>query len=112
MSTGTTIRISEEMTTISRAESEVMRRSMGSQVEYWARIGRAVERSGQFSYEKIKDALLGRLEVDALNEWEKPVFDEEHDIAMRSATPREQRAHAERLKALHEAGIDTDALGD
>ena len=112
MGTGTTIRISAEMTTISRAESAPMHRSIDSQIEYWARIGRAVERSGHFDYNKIKEALLGRLEIDALNEWEKPVFDEEHDAAMRTPAAAEAQAQSRRLRAMRNAGIATADLGD
>ncbi|WP_353218962.1 hypothetical protein [Salinisphaera sp. S4-8] len=112
MRTGTTIRISDEMTTISRAESAVMHRSLSSQIEYWARLGRAVERSEHFDYNKIKEALLGRLEIDALNEWGKPVFDEEHDPAMRTPAADEAQAHSQRLHAMKNAGIDTAELGD
>lgn len=112
MSNGTSIRISSEMTDLTRAESELMRRSMGNQVEYWARIGRAVERSGRFSYDKIKAALMGRLAIDELNEWEKPVFDEEHENALRAPGNREERRHADRLRSAAKAGFESDTLGD
>jgi hypothetical protein len=89
-----------------------MHRSMGGQVEYWARIGRAIEQSGNFSYRNICEALHGDLAVDDLNAWEKPLFDKEHDAAMQTVTAQETRAHEARMRRFDEAGIDVESLGD
>lgn len=110
--TATSIRVSEELSNASKAESKLMHRSQAGQIEYWARIGRAIEHSGQFDYQHIARALKAEIPVDALSAYEKPVFDAMHDEAMREATTKEVRAHEQRLEAFREAGVDLDALGD
>lgn len=109
---GTSIRVSENLATRSRNESRLMHRSQAGQIEYWARIGRAIEHSGQFDYNRIARALQGELAVDELSLYEKPVFDALHDDAMRESSPAEHQAHARRMSAFHNAGVATDALGD
>lgn len=108
----TSIRVSEDLSKASRAEARVMHRSQAGQIEYWARIGRAIEQSGQFAYQHIARALKAGIPVDELSAYEKPVFDAMHDEAIRHATAEEQTAHEHRLEQLRKAGVDTDALGD
>jgi hypothetical protein len=105
----TSIRISGELAASSKAESTLMHRSLASQVEHWACIGRAIEHSGQFDYNHIARALKAEIPVDDLSAYEKPVFDELHDEAMQVSSDQEKRAHQRRLQAVD---IDTDALGD
>lgn len=108
----TSIRVSEALALASKTESRLMHRSQAGQIEYWARIGRAVEHSGQFDYAQITRALQAEIPVDALSAYEKSVYDELHDEAMRDATVSEQDAHRRRLQAMQAEGIDTRALGD
>ena len=109
---GTSIRVSEELAYISKAESQLMQRSQAGQIEYWARIGRAIEHSGQFDYQHIAGALKGEVAVDQLTSYEKPVYDELHDEAMRDGSPAETRWHKQRIQAMRKAGVDIDSLGD
>ncbi|MGB7758070.1 MAG: hypothetical protein WBL23_18615 [Salinisphaera sp.] len=108
----TSIRVSDDLSKASRAEARLMHRSQAGQIEYWARIGRAIEHSGQFDYQHIARALKAEIPVDELSAYEKPVFDAMHDEAMRHASSQEQNAHERRLEQLRQAGIDTEALGD
>lgn len=109
---GTSIRVSEELANISKAESRLMQRSQAGQIEYWARIGRAIEHSGQFDYQHIAQALKGEIAVDDLTAYEKPVYDDMHDQAMRGNTPAEAAAHKQRIDAMRDAGVDLGTLGD
>jgi len=109
---GTSIRISEELAHTSKAESQLMQRSQAGQIEYWARIGRAIEHSGQFDYQHIAGALKGEVAVDQLTSYEKPVYDELHDEAMRHSSATEIREHRQRIQSMRRAGVDTDSLGD
>lgn len=109
---GTSIRVSEELANTSKAESQIMQRSQAGQIEYWARIGRAIEHSGQFDYQHIARALKGEIAVDDLTAYEKPVYDELHDDAMHTTSPAEVLAHEQRLQAMREAGVDITTLGD
>ena len=109
---GTSIRLSAELATASKAESRLMHRSQASQLEHWARIGRAIEHSEHFNYNRIARALRGELSVDELTMYEKPVFDAMHDEAMHESTAAEAWEHKQRMAAFQKAGVDMAALGD
>ncbi|MDB5423774.1 MAG: hypothetical protein JWQ29_1190 [Phenylobacterium sp.] len=53
-----------------RKEAEVVHRSVGAQVEYWARLGRAVENAPGVGIEKVRQALEGRFTLDGLSQAE------------------------------------------
>ncbi|ERJ19429.1 hypothetical protein SSPSH_001497 [Salinisphaera shabanensis E1L3A] len=108
----TSIRVSEELSNASKAESRLMHRSQAGQIEYWARIGRAIEQSGQFDYQHIARALKAEIPVDDLSAYEKPVFDAMHDEAMRDANTDEVRTHERRMNVFRDNGVDVDTLGD
>ena len=59
-----------------RAVSMVHRRSLADQITHWARIGRAIERSGRFDHTKLSRALAGDLETGTLTAEEKAVWSE------------------------------------
>jgi hypothetical protein len=65
------VKLSDELVEAARAESAVWSRSMTEQVEHWARIGRAIERSGAFSQERVRSALRGETAYDALTSEER-----------------------------------------
>jgi len=44
---GMPVKLSDDLVTLARAEAEAANRSIASQVEHWARVGRAVERALQ-----------------------------------------------------------------
>jgi len=50
-----------------------MGRSIAGQVEHWARLGRAVERSSTFGYERIRSVLSARQSFDDLTADEQAV---------------------------------------
>ena len=49
-----------------RREVDVSHRSVGGQVEYWAKLGRAIENSPGFSHEQVKGAIEGRVRIEAI----------------------------------------------
>lgn len=49
-----------------RREAEVSHRSVSAQVEYWAKLGRAIENTPGFSLERVRQAMDGQLRVEAL----------------------------------------------
>lgn len=105
------IRLPEDMLDQARTEGALMSRSAPGQIEFWARIGRAIEHSPGFDYNKIKNVLLGRTPIDALSDWEKAVYDSEHESMMRTPTAQEQRAHGDIAARAAAAGIDPADLG-
>jgi len=70
------VRIDDDLIEQARIEIEVTNRSIGAQIEFWARIGRAIERSTGFDYDRVKTALKAELPLDELTEQEHVVFDE------------------------------------
>jgi hypothetical protein len=73
MSNSSAVKISPELAESARQESTISARSMTQQIEYWARIGRAVERSPSVSMSRVQAALKARLDYDALNADERAV---------------------------------------
>lgn len=55
----TVIRISSDLAREAKIRSNVERRSLTAQVEYWAVIGKAVEENPDLPYSFIKEVLLG-----------------------------------------------------
>lgn len=60
---GTAIKISKEIVDEAKISAKVSRRSMASQVEYWAFIGKIAEDNPDLSFLVIKDILLGRQQL-------------------------------------------------
>jgi hypothetical protein len=63
-----TVKMDRTFVRQAQREAAVLRRSVGAQLEYWARLGRAIENSPAFSREKVRKALEGTLTVDDLGE--------------------------------------------
>ena len=68
----TVIRISDELALEARTRSAVEKRSMTSQVEYWAKIGRIAEDNPDLPFFFIRKILLAKEEVK--NKKEEYVF--------------------------------------
>jgi len=49
-----------------RREADVLHRSVGAQVEYWAKLGRAIENTPGFSLERVRETMEGRLRIEAI----------------------------------------------
>ncbi len=68
------IKLGDDIMTIVRRESELQSRSIAGQIAHWIRIGRAIEKSGNFDHARISAALAGELETAQLSEEEKDVW--------------------------------------
>ena len=60
------VKLTAEFVDEVRKELDVSHRSLASQVEYWAKLGLAIESSDGFSLERVREALEGRLKIEAL----------------------------------------------
>jgi hypothetical protein len=60
------IKLSSRFVGEARREAEVLHRSVGAQVEYWARLGRAIESTPGIDVSLIRQALNGQLRLDGL----------------------------------------------
>lgn len=91
-----------------RQEASVVHRSVGAQVEYWARLGRAVENAPGFGIDRVRQALDGRLKLDDLSvEEQDVVFDKLGDQFDNPSA--EMKAHYAELGHRHGAvGADVE----
>lgn len=73
---GKGIRVSDMLVDLARTEGGAMQRSIGAQVEHWARIGRAIEHSPDFDYADVMAALAAEKPVDDLSAKERAFYQE------------------------------------
>ena len=89
-----------------RAVSMVQRRSLAGQIMHWARIGRAIERSGRFDHTKVSRALAGDLETGTLTAEENAVWSEAFLEKMSNPGPEEGSFFADLRKSGTAVGLD------
>ena len=68
------IKLADDIVNFARRESELQSRSVSGQVTHWVRIGRAIEKSGNFDYARIMAALSGEIGTAELTGEEKDVW--------------------------------------
>lgn len=59
------VELSENFITEATIISKVLKRSVGNQIEYWAKIGRLAEENPDLTYEFIKNILIAQEEAEA-----------------------------------------------
>jgi len=64
----TVIRISSDLAQEAKTRSSVEKRSMTSQVEYWARIGKVAEDNPELPFSFIKEILIAQEEAKCVRE--------------------------------------------
>lgn len=79
-----------------RREAEARGRSLAEQIEHWAWIGRAIERSDLYDEEKVGLALAGQLDTTALTAVESAVWMARFTEIMSRPGPGEVAFHAAR----------------
>lgn len=104
------IKIADEEMALVRREAELSSRSLAGQVAHWLRIGRSIERSPDFSYAQVREALAGRLSPDALTGEEQVVYVDR--LMSEAGKPTdEQRQHFERRRQAGQ-GVGQDSAGN
>lgn len=89
-----------------RTEAEVQSRSLAGQITHWARLGRAIERSGRLDHAKISLVLAGDLETTRLTAEEKAVWSERFLVKMSERGPQEDAFFVHLRKSGHAPGLD------
>lgn len=69
-----TVKLNSRLVDEARREAELFHRSLGSQIEHWAQIGRAFENSEGATATRVRAALEGRLKMDDLSTTEQDAF--------------------------------------
>jgi hypothetical protein len=90
-----------------RAVAEIQSRSLAGQITHWARIGRAIERSGSFDHVKLSRVLAGELETTVLTPAEKAVWSERFLAKMAEPGPGEEEFFAELRNSGKAVGLDS-----
>ncbi|MFZ3485512.1 ParD-like family protein [Sphingomonas sp. 3-13AW] len=103
------IKLGDDIMKIVRRESELQSRSIAGQIAHWVRIGRAIEKSGNFDHARITATLAGDIETTDLSEEEKDVWLDSFVEKMAQPGPDENAFFARRRKlgqgvGLNEAG--------
>ena len=68
------IKLSRDLVEEARREAEVLHRSVGAQVEHWARLGRIFENTPGMGIDRVREALEGRLKIEDLSPTERSSF--------------------------------------
>lgn len=68
------IKLSSDFVEEARREAEILHRSVGAQVEHWAKLGRAFENTPGFDIRKVRSVLEGRLKIEDLTAAEQDGF--------------------------------------
>lgn len=89
-----TVKLDSSFVEKARQEADLFHRSVGGQIEYWARLGRAVEGSAFFSHDRIRAALAGEMTVEHLTAPERAAFFDRLGDALAAPTPRERNFYA------------------
>lgn len=103
------IKLGDDIMKIVRRESELQSRSIAGQIAHWVRIGRAIEKSGNFDHTRITAALAGDIETTGLTDEEKDVWLDSFVEKMAQPGPDENAFFARRRElglgvGLNEAG--------
>jgi len=100
MTTTSSIRLSDTIVAQARRDAETFNRTISGQIEYWVRLGQAVESVPGFDVDRVRAALNGQLDVRLLSHNELMAFEESLGNAL--ATPSAKSIQD--MKALRDAG--------
>lgn len=76
MTTTTSIRLSDTLVSDARRDAETFNRTISGQIEYWVRLGRAVESLPGFDLRRVRAALDGQFDAGMLSLDEKQIFED------------------------------------
>ena len=102
------IKLPDDIMKIVRREAELQGRSVSGQVAHWVRIGRAIEKSGNFDYTRITAALSGKIGTAELTCEEKDVWLDSFVQKMGKPGSDEEARFARRLQRDLGVVLDSD----
>ena len=92
-----------------RREAGTLNRSVGGQIEHWARLGRAFEQAPGVTLDRVKASLEGRFSVDDLSAQEQDTFFEGLGAHFDHPSPTAEAFYRERRRKG--GGVGRDAKG-
>ena len=102
------VKIDAALVDDARGAAALHSRSLAGQIAHWARIGRAVERSGSFDHARLSRVLAGEVETTALTPEEKAVWSERFLAQMEEAGPAEEAEFAALRASGAAVGLDAE----
>lgn len=99
------VKLSDDVMTHVRKESGLQSRSVAGQVTHWINIGRAIEKSSTFDYQRINDALQAALSPDDLTADEQEIWFTQFAAEMANPTREEVAFYAHRRKLGRGVGM-------
>jgi hypothetical protein len=104
-----TVKLSDEIVEFARTEGQVMYRSTGAQIEYWARIGREIEASGALGPAGVRKLFEGKGSVQDLSAQDMPNYLGLLDAKLRAIDGSDTRILDELRAGGHPiAGLDEE----
>lgn len=100
------IKISDELMDEVRREAKLQDRTLAAQVEHWVHIGMAIERSGNFSYDRINAVLSAEARSSTPNDAEYTAWSDRFIELMSKPGPNEEAFFAERRRLGLGVGLD------
>ena len=95
MATGhRTVKIDRSLVEEADRERGRVNRSLGGQIEHWARLGRALENAPRMSQDKIRRALASEITIDEFNDAETRAYFSRLAAAMQTPTEAEKAFYA------------------
>ena len=102
------IKLPDDLMKIVRREAELQGRTVSGQVAHWVRIGRAIEKSGNFDSTRITSALSGKIGTAELTCEEKDVWLDSFVEKMGQPGSDEEAWFARRRQLGLGVGLDTN----
>ena len=100
------VKLGDDVMKFVRRESELQSRSVAGQITHWLRIGRAIEKSGNFDHARIAAALAGKIDTTELTDDEKDVWIDSFVETMQKPGPDEEAFFARRRQLGFGVGLD------
>ena len=100
------VKLGDDVMKFVRRESELQSRSVAGQITHWLRIGRAIEKSGNFDHARIAAALAGKIDTTELTDDEKDVWIDSFVETMQKPGPDEEAFFARRRQLGLGVGLD------
>ena len=104
----TSVKIDAALVASARTEAETHSRSLGGQLTHWARIGRAVERSGRLDHVRLSRVLAGEVETAGLTAEEHAVWSERFLTRIAEPGPEEVAEFADMRARGGAVGLDDE----
>ena len=100
------VKFDSDFVEVARQEAHLLHRSIAGQIEHWAALGRAIERAGGFTLDRVRAALAGEFSVDHLADTEQEAFFDLLGEHFDRPSPAAEQFFAARRKAGGGVGRD------